>query len=364
MQQEQDTIGLAFSVISYLRCLFSEDSFQECKFNDLTLKALKNTSETRKINEWISNINRHKENIHKIVIGIYSLDNFKDGDMSLNRNISESNEKLVEMYSFNINIQPDFKELCRTLQAMKILRGRFIIKLKVYTTSFVEINGFKRTDKLWEYNHLDRKELKGFNIFSEEFTNIETEEKVKTSGNINCCCTINTNENQMIQCTKCSKWVHASCYGYFSSKDKRIDQLFICYDCLQIQSKELRDCAIYRRVLSVIYNEKIPTSRPEDIAKIDKPTAFGNNSTMNSKNSSNLNRSSVINFLKERLKLSTTFADQVLRKLTTDGFIVFENRNYQVVKTREVKEKIKFYFNGKRMECLIAICDINCDIKE
>ena len=429
MQQEQDIVGITFGVISYLRCLFSDESFQDCKFNELNLKTLKNTTETRKMIEWIENINKHRDSIHKIVIGVYSIEETKEIKEQFNKDtpniiksqnanhlplsydmsnrtenkldncckakVNSFNEKLIEMYSFNTNSSLDFKEICRTLQSMKVLRGKYTIKLKVYTTLFVEINGFKRTDKLWEFNCLDAKEVKGFKIFSEEFANENIEEKenssdIKLGTLISCCCTINTNENQMIQCTKCHKWMHASCHGYFSSKDRRIESRFVCYICLGIQSKELRDCSIYRRVLSVLYNEKITVgngSNSNDClgdkklenqlsdkeAKMDeKPTAFGQNSTMNngkfskkvSNVDSNLDRNKLLEFLNFRLKISKTFGQNVITKLLSDGFLVSIKKNYEIVKTREIKEKIKYYFNGKKMECLISVCDIKCEIQE
>lgn len=361
MQQEQDTISMAFGVISYLRCLFSDESFQDCKFNEMNLKTLKNTSETRKMMEWIANINRNKESIHKIVIGVYSISEIKgeqNGNIkevnkdSSNNNITSnainataltninnsSNETLVEMYSFNTDIQLDFKTVCRTLQGMKILRGKYTVKLKVYTTLFIEIPGFKRTNKLWQSHNLQEMNLDGFRIFKNEVEIKETPKIELKPATIACSCTINTDEKEMILCKKCNHWVHASCHGYFSSKDKRIKIEFICFTCMNLQSRELRDCSIYRRALSLVFNEEIPGDKE------------------------NKTKENLKDFLKFRLGISIFFINKLISKLVADGFLSILNNKIRIIKTREIKEKIKHYFNGRKMECLISMCEISCEI--
>ncbi|ELA40962.1 uncharacterized protein VICG_01992 [Vittaforma corneae ATCC 50505] len=369
MQQEQDTISLALGVISYLRCLFSEESFENQKVNGLELKVLRNTPETVKMINWIQNLNTHKDKIYKIAIGIYS--------------IIENEEILVEMYSIQVNTQLDFKNICRSLQKMNLLRGKYIVKMKVFTTAFIEIQGFKRSGEVWNLKDLKEVEMNGLKVYLQQdkrpansnANNMNSSTSNSsivsnsdscngTSNNlpdgksnntrIDCSCTINSNENEMILCTKCLCWVHSSCHGFFSSKDKRIKKDFICYSCSGIKSKELRDCCLYRRVLSVVYNETV-------VGKTDDRDNNGNINTKTTGNAS-ISKSEMNEFLQKRLFLAPSFTSELTKKLLNDGFLKTFKNSVEVVKNREIKEKIKEYFNGKRMECLISMNEIRCDI--
>lgn len=323
MQQEQHTIGTALSVISYLRCFFSEDSFESKPINGIDIKILKNTPETARMFQWIHSLDSYRDRIYKISIGIYSL----------------IDNKLIEMYSIHPNGELDIKGICRYLQKMEILRGKYVIKLKVFTSSFIEIKGFKRSSETWEIENLVEMEYGGMKIYykNENITPVKNDLSIDSNIKTNiikCSCIINSNEKEMLQCIKCLCWVHASCHGYFSSKDRRIKKEFICYSCTGIVSKELTDCCIYRRILTVLYNEEIGIVKKAELMLL----------------------------LVKRFDFSLKFMGILVQKLISDGFIKQNKGMMEVIKNGEVKEKIKGYFNGRRMECLIAMNEIKCEI--
>lgn len=326
MQQEQNTISLALGIISYLRCLFSEESFENKRIGDFELKILKNTTETTRMIGWINSLNKYKDSIYKIAIGIYST-------------ISNGTERLIEMYSIQLNSNLDIKKICKNLQRMNLLRGKYVIKMKVFTTSFIEIEGFKKCGEIWNIENLKEIEIEGFKIYQNNAcqNNEEVVVKDSTKDVIKCACTIDSNEKDMIQCAKCLCWVHASCHGFFSSKDKRIKKEFCCYLCTGFYNKELRDCCIYRRILGVVYNE---------IVEID------------------LRRERLKDIIQKRFILSNMFTEELVKRLFKDGFVRIGIKPgiIEIVKSKEIKEKIKEYFNGKKMECLISTVDIRCDI--
>jgi len=353
MQQEQDTINTALGVISYLRCLFSEDSFETKSVNGLDLKLLRSTPETTRMVQWIQSLGAYREKIYKISIGIYSL----------------AEDRLVEVYSIRPGDSLDVKGVCRCLQKMELLRGKYAIKLKVFTTSFIEIQGFKRSAEIWELGELKEVEYEGIKIYravnggdsqtigpttgqvnnqtAGQTANIALNQplnqanqplnQVNRENTINCPCLINSNENEMIQCIKCLNWVHASCHGYFSSKDRRIKRDFTCYQCNGIVSRELKDCCVYRRVLTVLYNEEAGSA-----SRIEFEMA-----------------------LARKFGFSRTFMGSLVGKLRGDGFIrIGKGGVVEIVKNGEIKEKIKGYFNGRKMESLIAMEDIKCEISQ
>lgn len=333
MQQEQDTINIALGVISYLRCFFSEESFISRKVDGLDLKVLRSTVETTKMVNWIQSLNRHKEKIYKVAMGIYAL----------NKNETEE-AKLIELYSIDVNGKFDFKGLCRNLQRMSLLKGRYVIRMKVFTTAFIEIDGFKRTNEVWDLERLRIVEFDGIKVYAEDEAQEKIEENIPEGlHKIDCSCTINSDEKEMIFCMKCKHWVHTACHGYFSTRDKRIKKDFQCFRCSGMQSKELRDCCIYRRLLSILYNEEIYAN--ENNCKEERVT-----------------RQAINSFIQRRLKISVAFTMELVKKLHRDGFLVITRNQVEVVKTRETKEKIKEYFNGRRMECLISMNEIKCDI--
>lgn len=330
MQQQQDTISLTFGIVSYLRNFFSEDSFETVECPDgnknLKLKVLRHTKETQKILEWIREIQTKKKDIHKIILGIYNLE-----------------RELVEMYAFDLRTELDFKGICRTMQKMEALQGRYALKMKIFSMAGTIFKGFKKRTELWEIADKREVEFNGFKIhfkgpdLSDTGHNGITDRNGINNGKnsdqnsitddknvtIDCQCTINTNERDMLQCTSCLNWTHATCNGYFSIKDKRIPETFICYKCLGENSMELRNCCIYRRVLWIVFNETV-------------------------------NCNNLANVLETRLRISLPMAKRLVNKLKKDGFIKWESFQFSVGKDSTVKEKIKEYFNGARMDCNIS----------
>lgn len=377
MQQEQNTIKISLGIISYLRNLFSEESFRNEKVDGMNLKVLINTPETVKMVEWIKNLSENEENIHKIQLGIYQSNNFNNNNI-INSNI---NEKLMELYSINLKEKMNYKAFCKALQKMETLKGKFIIKLKIFTTAFIEIGGFKKSTEIWNLEGMKESEMTGIKIFyndtndvniknvnrcineginnkcintsinnkciNEGINNTSTNNNTitttnnntnntpisTTNDNIKCPCTINNNEPNMILCTRCLSWVHSTCHGFFSSKDKRIGRSFQCFHCSNTVNKEIRDCCIYRRVLNFMYNEE------EEF----------------------LNRDDVNNFIMKRLGTSNSFTGSLVTRLLQDGFIRKMTDKMEIMKNKEIKEKIKEYFNGKRMECFVCMEGIEID---
>jgi len=324
----------------------------------IKLKRLRNTEDTKKVVEWIEELRAHQDVIHKIVIAIYRKpgDSKKDANSSSCDKISKADNdirvnELVEMYSFALHEDLDFRSICKTIQQMDALKGNLSMRLKVFSYDSVELKGFKREHELWMIENEEKMEISGMKVAykgkglnkkkvvnylnsqengilsvkenTEGNTKENTEGNVKDSWNlIDCSCTINTNEKDMLRCTICQAWVHAICFGYFSSKDKRIPRDFRCCKCSESMTVELRNCSIYRRTLWIIYNESTPCEK-----------------------------------LAGRLKISNSFYKKLMSKLRKDGFIKynFKTTSYEVLKDSGAKSRIKEYFNGLSMNCSISI---------
>lgn len=63
----------------------------------------------------------------------------------------------------------------------------------------------------------------------------------------------------MILCDDCSKWQHTPCAGFYTNRDKRIPEKYICYSCQYRGNgkllKSLQDLSSIRRAISVVYSE-------------------------------------------------------------------------------------------------------------
>jgi hypothetical protein len=71
----------------------------------------------------------------------------------------------------------------------------------------------------------------------------------------------------MLKCSKCQKWQHTVCAGFYSNKDPRIKQLlqYQCMDCAGCQMsvperKRFQRLARERYILSLCFNDGIPTA--------------------------------------------------------------------------------------------------------
>lgn len=380
MQQEQDTIGVLFGIITYLRCFFSEDSFEDTSYDKLKLKKLKSTAETTKLMEWINSIKTHQDRVHKVIFGVYrksskskrhanecATQEFEDKKAFSSKlvQVREKNDELVELYSISFDKRIDIKGICKAIQNLKLLKGRFSLKLKVYTNSYVEIKGFKRTDEIWDVGNLKLNDLDGFKIFIKEHNSNEykdeqvleqnivnnyvsgskklgidevetSKEKEDSKNNVICCCTINIDDCCVIQCSQCKNYVHCCCHGFFSTKDKRIREDFKCYCCIGGLNVNVRNCSLYRRCLFLLYNSSLEHFSSKQY---------------------------FLSFLKDKNYISTSLANHLFLKLKEDGFFKKNANSFELVMNKEIKEKIKDYFNGKKTECLISISDIACNVE-
>ncbi|KAM0676814.1 hypothetical protein BDAP_002632 [Binucleata daphniae] len=146
-----------------------------------------------------------------------------------------------------------------------------------------------------------------------------------------CLCGVNNDDGDMLQCDKCDAWMHTVCCGFFSNTDKRMpEKEYICDFCKKEFSLEyLRKIAMYRRALSVIYNEGFTT----------------------------------IDGLSMRLAFSVQCIKKIINKFIEEGFIVKDREEFVVIKNSETKAKIKIYFSLKVNKEKVSkpLEDIKCD---
>lgn len=145
-----------------------------------------------------------------------------------------------------------------------------------------------------------------------------------------CMCKVNKNENDMLQCDKCSNWLHTICCGFFSNNDKRIPiGEFICDNCKKMQTPEsLFMLSNQRRALSVIYNE-----------------GFENQ-----------------NVLVTKLSLKRDFIRKIVHLFIEEGFLKKHGQKYEVVKDDRTRNRIKEYFSITTMDerASLPMSDIKC----
>ncbi|EPR80031.1 PHD-finger domain protein, partial [Spraguea lophii 42_110] len=167
--------------------------------------------------------------------------------------------------------------------------------------------------------------------------NIKTENKNINKEEIKCTCSINIEDLDMLQCDKCKNWLHTVCCGFFSNTDKRIPEgFYTCLLCTEkrkhnlIQHKQL---SVYRRCLSIIYNENIHS----------------------------------LTWFARRIGISLPYAGIILKRLNDEGFVrKHKNKKeikYEVVKNEESKERLKKYFClkiKKETKSSITIKNIRC----
>lgn len=154
---------------------------------------------------------------------------------------------------------------------------------------------------------------------------------------IRCICNINISDSDMLYCDTCSSWLHTVCCGFFTNTDRRIPAgKYVCVLCSEKDQKSLnvyRNLAIFRRTLSIIYNE---------------------------------NLESVV-WLSQRLGISHNYSRNTVNRLVNEGFVVRKKvkhgMHYEVVKTQETKEKIKEYFTLglKKFKSSVPLKDVKCE---
>lgn len=132
-------------------------------------------------------------------------------------------------------------------------------------------------------------------------------------------------EFAMIFCDTCRTWQHTVCCGYFSNSDKRIpneeNSTRTCYNCqFKTKHKVLKFCSdlsLFRLALFITFND-----------------------------------STIDNFtLTRQLGINWQKASRILKKLTTEGFLLKNPQSgtsnkysYECIKNNDVKKKIKHYF--------------------
>lgn len=144
---------------------------------------------------------------------------------------------------------------------------------------------------------------------------------------IDCICGINLNDLDMLQCDKCNAWSHTICCGYFSNNDKRISRIYTCNICLK--NKILR-LALYRRALSINYNEEILGVR----------------------------------WFSKRLGVGDKMASNLIKRMVSDGFLQLiplntRYKKYIAVKNESIKEKVKKYFCVRKIKHSLPVKDIS-----
>lgn len=313
----ESTTSIALGAVLYLRNFFPEDSFEPIVEGGITLRVLRSTTETRKLVGWISEVERNKESIHGVALEIYDAEGGEDRTVP------------VEVYFLDTGKKPDLRAICKAIQKMDPLSGRFALRIRVCGRSPVRLRGFKKGGSDWTPSG-NGTEVSSIRIFRNEIEGMHTEpdgaHTTKGQGTtIDCLCTINTNERDMLQCRRCLGWAHAVCCGYFSSQDPRVPKDFTCFMCMGKASRELRDLCVYRRVLYIAFNE--------DFSNTD---------------------------LGERLKITRGMIRKVLSRLRTDGLIRHSAGGHEVVRNKKSREKIREYFNEARALYFVSVGKVEC----
>lgn len=154
---------------------------------------------------------------------------------------------------------------------------------------------------------------------------------------VRCICNINISDSDMLYCDMCNSWLHTVCCGFFTNTDRRIPTgKYVCILCTEKDAKSLylyRNLAIFRRTLSIIYNENLES----------------------------------VSWLSQRIGISHNYARNTVNRLVNEGFVVRRKikngMSYEIIKTQEAKEKIKEYFTLglKKFKSSVPIKDVRCE---
>ncbi|RVD91980.1 PHD-finger domain [Tubulinosema ratisbonensis] len=189
------------------------------------------------------------------------------------------------------------------------------------------LNLLKEKEKLGKIHRKENQKIKSQEkIFDSQLTFVNTKltniflKKDADKANINCICGINIEDGDMLFCDGCCSWSHTVCCGFFSNTDKRIPKNdYYCFFCIRrnkflSQDKcnyhDQKRLALYRRVLSVIYNEGV------------------NNSIL----------------LSRRLGISYRNGVNFINQLIYDGFLTKKEKRFVIQKNEEIKKRLKEYF--------------------
>lgn len=133
----------------------------------------------------------------------------------------------------------------------------------------------------------------------------------------------------------CVSWQHTPCAGYYTNKDKRIPEKYVCYSCQHRGNKKLlknlQELASLRRAISVVYSEGL-----EGITWLSKRLGIPNDYDM------------LIMYLC-MLDCGVAKASKLIRRMESEGLVTKPNSQaksftYIVHKTPEAKERIRYYF--------------------
>eukprot|EP00866_Antonospora_locustae_P001639 jgi/Antlo1/1639/156 len=154
---------------------------------------------------------------------------------------------------------------------------------------------------------------------------------------VRCICNINISDSDMLYCDMCNSWLHTVCCGFFTNTDRRIPTgKYVCILCTEKDAKSLylyRNLAIFRRTLSIIYNENLES----------------------------------VSWLSQRIGISHNYARNTVNRLVNEGFVlrrkVKNGMAYEIIKTQDAKEKIKEYFTLglKKFKSSVPIKDVKCE---
>jgi hypothetical protein len=371
--QTKELLQATFSCVSYLRDLFGDDCYQESRIGNIQIKKLRRTKNGR-VNTFIDWLEKgcydaiERKFLRSMVIGIYLNESEPE---SVSETYTFDFEYHDVQYDMDHSALKIIRALCILVQTLNPLPATKYVTLKLFynenTPTEYEPPGFKPAlDHRFQFvsdplrldvgkGRCDRETtlLKIHTLFDTakniassqtEITKYartlenEAESKpnlligdsvntvtpdVKTppkkDDEIRCICNINIPDADMLQCDECNSWLHTVCCGYFSNTDKRIPTgEYSCYICKEGQAKArvyFRRLAIYRRVLSIIYNEGLQN----------------------------------MVWLSTRVGISIPYSRSVVKRFIREGFIKKERvglvYRYCVIKNAETKRKIKQYFS-------------------
>ncbi|KAM0687808.1 hypothetical protein COBT_000943 [Conglomerata obtusa] len=258
--------------------------------------------------------------------------NNKDQCKEVNANKGDQGKELTSENVFD-GIEPNFsKNLC--FENNDKLSSKENVKTNMLQENNTNLNDY--LCKLNIKNSIDEKINKKIKMTeNNQLPKIKKPENYEINKNVKeeihrCICNVNVDDGDMLLCDKCNSWLHTVCCGFFSNQDKRIPKNdYVCEFCKnECRPEHLRKIAMYRRALSVIYNEGF----------IDEVN------------------------LSTRLGFSVPCTKKILHKFTEEGFVVKDNKEFIVVKDSVTKLKIKQYFSLqiRREKASSPIKDIKC----
>ncbi|ORD94577.1 HOP1 [Enterospora canceri] len=169
----------------------------------------------------------------------------------------------------------NYTELCTALQEMNILGG-LKSKIRVYSYELGINKYFLKCKEMWKIGDGRRVQSGAISVIDlkrgggESRRVIPAENVVvpEKTTMINCTCTVNEDDGDMIECTRCFCWSHTVCAGFFSNMDPRVANIkYICLFCTGMHSYAERNKAFTRRIIDFLYNETYEANSVTRLAK-------------------------------------------------------------------------------------------------